>query len=83
MHVKNHQDGKDLLEGKYRKSLVFAEFHIFATVEVKKDDPVLAATNLFLGVIDIHRFEDESGRTCCLILGHLSMHLKCSLFPVL
>ena len=24
MHVKNHKDGKDLLEGKYRKSLVFA-----------------------------------------------------------
>ena len=83
MHVKNHQDGKDLLDGKYRKLLAFAGFHIFATVEVKQDHPILAATNLSLGIIDIHPFEGESGRTCCLILGHLSMHLKCSLFPVL
>ena len=41
-----HQDGKDILERKYRKSLALAGFHVFAPVEAKKDDSILADTNL-------------------------------------
>ena len=66
-------DGKDFLAGKYRKSLVFAVYHIFAPAdhieiqtedsifrfsETKKDDPIVTATNLFGNIINIHPFEN-------------------------
>ena len=56
------EDEKDVLAGEYRKSPVFAGYHIFAPAghierymegaifrfnETKKDDPIMATTNLF------------------------------------
>ena len=56
------EDERDVLAGEYRKSPVFAGYHIFTPVgyierymedtsfkfqETKKDDPIMAATNLF------------------------------------
>ena len=70
----------------YRKSPVFAGYHIFSRAslterymedanfmfhETKKDDPVMAATNLFGNIINIHPFEDGNGRICGLILAHV------------
>ena len=61
----------DVLAGKYRKSIVFTGYHIFPLVghierhmedkifrfhETKKDDPVMAATNLFGSIMNIHPF---------------------------
>ena len=69
--------------GEYRKSPAFAGYYIFAPAgyierymedaififhETKKDDPIMAATNLFGNIINIHPFEDENGRICHLIL---------------
>ena len=66
--------------GEYRKLPVFAGYHIFASAdhierymedkifrfhETKKDDPIMAATNFFGNIINIHPFEDENGRICC------------------
>ena len=71
------KDQKDVLAGKYRKSPAFAGYHIFAPAgyierymedavfrfhKTKKDDPVMAATNLFGNIINIHPFEDGNGR---------------------
>ena len=68
-----HRDGKDVLVGECRKSLVFPGFHIFAPTgcnqrymedaifrfhKIKKDDRIMAATNLFGNIINIHPFED-------------------------
>ena len=93
-----HWDGKDVLAGEYRESSVFAGYHIFAPAghierymedaifrfhETKKDDPIIAATNLFGNIINILPFEDGNGRICLLILAHLLMQMKCSLFPVI
>ena len=70
----------------YRKSPVFAGYHIFASAghierymedaifmlhETEKDDPIVAATNLFGNIINIHPFEDGNGRICSLILAHV------------
>ena len=64
-------DGKDVLVGEYRKSSLFAGYHIFVLAslverymedtifmfhETKKDDPILAAANLFGNIINIHPF---------------------------
>ena len=72
--------------GEYRKSPVFAGYHIFASAgyierymedtifmlhETKKDDPIVAATNLLGNIINIHPFEDGNGRICRLILAHV------------
>ena len=87
---------KDILVGEYRKSPALAGYHIFVPVgcmerymevvifgfhKTKKDDPILAATNLFGSIIDIHPFEDGNGRICYLILAVL-IQMKCCLFPV-
>ena len=91
------EDEKDVLVGEYRKSPVFAGYHTFAPAcqikrymedaifgfhKTKKDDPIMAATNLFGSIIDIHPFEDGNGRICYLILAHVLIQMKCCLFPV-
>ena len=91
-------DGEDILVGEYRKSPAFAGYHIFTPAslierymedaifrfhETKKDDPIMAATNLFGNIINIHPFEDGNGRICCLILAHVLIQMKCCLFPVI
>ena len=91
-------DGKDVLAGEYRKSSVFASYHIFAPAgyierhmegtifsfhETKKNDLIMAATNLFGSIINIHPFEDGNRRTCRLILALVLMQMKCWLFLVI
>ena len=90
------EDEKDVLVGEYRKSPVFVGYHIFAPAghikrymedaifrfhEAKKDDPIMATTNLFGNIINIHPF--ENGRICYLILAHVLIQVKCCLFPVI
>ena len=90
------EDEKDVLAGEYRKSPAFAGYHIFAPAshierymedaifkfyETKKDDPIMAATNLFGNIINTHSFEDRNGRICRLILAHVLIKMKCCLFP--
>ena len=103
-HQANTQDndgasnGNNVLAGEYRKSPVFAGFHIFASAdyierymedaifsfhETKKDDIIIAATNLFGNIINIHPFQDGNGRLCRLILAHVLIQMKCCLFPVI
>ena len=84
--------------GEYRKSSVFAGYHTFAPAgyieryiedavfrfhETKKDDPIVVATNLIGNIMNIHTFEDENRRICCLILDHVLMQMKCCLFLVI
>ena len=91
-------DVKDVLVGEYRKSPVFAGYYIFAYAdqieryiedaifrfhETKKDDQIMAATNLFGNIINIHPFEDRNGRICCLILAHVLIQTKFCLFSVI
>ena len=56
---------------------------IFRFHETKKDDLVVAATNLFENIINIHTFEDGNGRIIRLILAHVLIQMKCCLFPVI
>ena len=56
---------------------------IFRFYETKKDDPIMAATNLFGNIINIHPFEDGNGRMCRLILANVLIQMKCCLFPVI
>ena len=68
-----HWGGKNILVGVYRNSSAFAAYHIFARAglierylegtifrfrEIQKDDPTMAATNLFGNIVNIHPFED-------------------------
>ena len=79
-------DGEDILMGEYRKSPVFAGYHIFEPAghiernmqdeifrfhETKKDDPNMSATSLFGNIINIHPFEDRNGRIYRLLLAHV------------
>ena len=72
-HKTMMEDKKDVLAGEYRKSPEFAGYHIFAPAghiegymedaifkfyETKKDYRIMAATNLFRNIINIHPFED-------------------------
>ena len=83
---------KDILAGEYRKTSVLAGYHIFAPYghierfmedvvfrfcETKKDDPIIAATNLFGNIINTHSFEDRNGRICRLILANVLIQMKC------
>ena len=80
------EDEKDLLAGEYRKSPAFAGYHIFAPAshierymedaifkfhKTKKDDPIMAAANLFGNIIKIHPFGDGNGRICRFFLAHV------------
>ena len=93
-----HRDGKDVLAGEYRELPVFLGYHIFAPAchiekhmegvifrfdELKRMDLIMAATNLFGNIINIHPFEDGNGRICRLILAHVLIQMKCCLFPVI
>ena len=84
--------------GKYRKSSVFACYHVFAPAgfigrymesallrfnEIKKDDPIMADANLFGKIINTHPYEGGNGRICRLMLAHILMQIKCCLFPVI
>ena len=51
--------------------------------EAKKDDPIMAATNLLGKIINIHTFEHGNGRICRLILAHIFIQIECCLFPVI
>ena len=97
-HVLMMEDKKDVLAGEYRKSAALAGYHSFAPTiyierdmedaifrfhETKKDDPIMAATNLFGNIINIHPFEDGNGRICRLIFAHVLIQMKCCLFPVI
>ena len=92
------EDKKDVLAGEYRNSAVFAGYHTFAAAghierymegaifrfyETKKDNPIMAATNLFGKIINIFPFEDGNERICRLILAHVLIQMKCCLFPVI
>ena len=72
-NIRSSTKKKDVLAGEYRKSPVFAGSHIFAPAgyierytkdavfrfhETKKDDLIMATTNLFEKIINIHPFED-------------------------
>ena len=59
------------------------ESAIFRFHETKKDDLIMAATNLFGNIINTHPFEDGNGRICRLILAHVLIQMKCCLFPVI
>ena len=89
---------KGVLVEEYRTTSLFAGYHYFASPgyierymegaifrfhETKKDDPIMAATNLFGEIIKIHLFEGANGRICCLILAHVLIQMKCCLFPVI
>ena len=84
--------------GEYRKVPVFGGYHIFASAghierymedaicmfhETKKDDPIIAATISFGNIVNIYPFEDGNGRIFRLILAHVLIQIKCSLFPVI
>ena len=73
---KTMMDGEDILAEEYRKLPAFAGYHIFALASLikryvedailrfhktKKDDPIMAATNLFGNIINIYPFEDGNG----------------------
>ena len=58
----------------------YVESAIFRFHEIKKDDPTIAATNLFGNIVNIHQFDDENGKICCLILAHVLVQMKCCLF---
>ena len=61
----------------------FMKDAIFMFHETKKDDPIIAATNLFGNIINIHPFVDGNRGICRLILAHVLMQMKCCLFPVI
>ena len=85
-------------QGNIESLSAFAGYHIFVSAghierymedaifrfhKTKKDDPIMAATNLFGNIINVHRFEDGNRRICRLILAHVLMQVKCCLFPVI
>ena len=81
-----------VLMGEYRKSPAFAGYHTFVSAspierwmedtifrfhETKNDNPIMAATNLFGNITNIHPFEDRNGRISCLVLAHVLIQMKC------
>ena len=55
---------------------------IFRFHETKKGDPIMAATNLYRNIINIHPFDNGNELICHLILAHVLMQMKFCLFPV-
>ena len=84
------EDEKDVLAGEYRKSPVFAGYHIFAPVGYIWKTQfigfmrlIMAATNFFGNIINIHPIKDGNERIRRLILAHVLIQMKCCLFPVI
>ena len=73
--------------------LPFSGYHVFTPVNhierymedaiFSFHDLIMAATNLFGNIINIHPFEDGKGRICHLILAHALIQMKCCQFPVI
>ena len=76
----------------YRESLVFIGYRIFAPADTigrlvddalhryyhpTSHDPILAAADLFIHLINIHPFEDGNGRLCRMILFHVLIQDGC------
>ena len=61
----------------------YLEGAIFSVHGTKKNDPIMATTNLFGNIINIYPLEDVNGIICHLILVHVLMQMKCCLFPVI
>ena len=61
----------------------YMEGAIFSVHGTKKNDPIMATTNLFENIINIYPLEDVNGIICHLILVHVLMQMKCCLFPVI
>ena len=82
---KTMMDGKDVhhIFAPFGYIERYMEDAIFRFHETKKDDPIMAAKNLFGNIINIHPFEDGNGRICRLILAHVLIQMKCCLFPVI
>ena len=59
------------------------EDETFRFQKTKKDDQIMATTNLFGKIINIHPFEDGNGRIYHLILARILIQMKCCLFPVI
>ena len=98
MGKEKHQDRKDVLVEECRKSSAFAGYHIFAPAgliekymegaifrfhETKKDDPIMAAKNLFGNIINIHPFEHGNRRISRLILAHVLFFVLFTSFRLL
>ena len=45
-------------------------------------DPILAAANISVDLINIHLLEDGDGRLCRMILSHMLIDGWCGPFPV-
>ena len=60
----------------------YMEDSIFRFHETKKDDPIMAAANLFGNIVNIHPFEDGNRRICRLILAHVLIQMKCFYFQL-
>ena len=98
MHSGKRRSGKDILVREHSKLTVFAEYHIFAPInvikrwmkgtnyrshEANKNDLIIAATILVEQVVNIYLFENSNRRVCYSILTHVLMQIKCCLFAVL
>ena len=85
-------DIKDILAGEYRKSPVFVDYRIFPPADAIDKlvhdvlhryyhpisrDPILAAADLFIDLINIHPFQDGNGRLCRMILSHVLIQDGC------
>ena len=64
---------KNILVGEYKKVIFLHQAVISKDVWKTQflDDPIMATTNLFGNIINIHPFEDGNGRICRLILAHV------------
>ena len=51
--------------------------------EAEKNNPIMVITQLLVNIINIHSYEDRNRRICCLILAHVLMQVKWTLFPKL
>ena len=98
MHIEKHWCGKNVLVGEYRKLPVSTRYYSitapigvierwvkdtnFKFYEAKKNDPIMADTNLFGDIINIHSFKDGNERIFRLILVNVLMQTNCCLFLV-
>ena len=73
-HVRKIMMHKDVIERNIWNGIF--RFH-----ETKRDGPIMAATNLSGGITN--SLEDRNGKICRLILAHVLIQVKCSLFLVL